>query len=103
LTIYIKCAFNRIDLRQSRYVTNPQKGKGLAYITKLVTFYDCLSLLERRSKTMSDIQSLISNLGFPIFVAIYMMLQNQKLTETISDLRNAITELSTLIKEESDK
>lgn len=51
---------------------------------------------------MSDIQSLISNLGFPIFVAVYMMFQNQKLSETISDLRNAITELSTLIKEKSE-
>ena len=52
---------------------------------------------------MSDIQSLISNLGFPIFVAVYMMFQNQKLSETISDLRNAITELSTLLKEKSDE
>jgi hypothetical protein len=32
-----------------------------------------------------------------------MMYQNQKLSETISDLRNAITELSTLIKEKSDE
>lgn len=52
---------------------------------------------------MSDIQSLISNLGFPIFVAVYMMYQNQKLSETISDLRNAITELSTLLKEKSEE
>lgn len=52
---------------------------------------------------MSDIQSIISNLGFPIFVAVYMMYQNQKLSETISDLRNAITELSTLIKEKSEE
>ena len=52
---------------------------------------------------MSDIQSLISNLGFPIFVAVFMMYQNQKLSETISDLRNAITELSTLLKEKSDE
>lgn len=44
------------------------------------------------------ISKLISTLGFPIFVAVYMMLQNQKLTEVISELKNSITELSTLIK-----
>lgn len=48
---------------------------------------------------MGDVQNLIANLGFPIFVAVYMMYQNQKLTNTIADLKNAITELSTLLKE----
>lgn len=48
---------------------------------------------------MGDVQNLIANLGFPIFVAVYMLYQNQKLSDTIADLKNAITELSTLIKE----
>ena len=48
---------------------------------------------------MGDAQNLIANLGFPIFVAVYMMYQNQKLSNTIADLKNAITELSTLIRE----
>lgn len=50
---------------------------------------------------MNDVSNLIANLGFPIFVALYMMRQNQKLSDTIGDLRNAITELSTLIREKS--
>lgn len=45
-----------------------------------------------------DITTLIGNLGFPIFVAVYMMYQNSKLSETITDLKTAITELSTLLK-----
>lgn len=48
---------------------------------------------------MGEVQNLIANLGFPIFVAVYMMYQNQKLSNTITDLKNAITELSTLIRE----
>lgn len=49
-----------------------------------------------------NITELIGNLGFPIFVAVYMMMQNQKLTETINDLKIAITELSTLLKDKED-
>ena len=52
---------------------------------------------------MMDVQAIISNLGFPIFVALYMMYQNQKLTNTISDLKVAITELSTLVREHDEK
>lgn len=39
-----------------------------------------------------DASNLISNLGFPIFVAVWMMYQNQKLTNVISDFKIAITE-----------
>ena len=48
---------------------------------------------------MGDVQNLIANLGFPIFVAVYMMYQNQKLSNTIAELKNAIIELSTMIRE----
>lgn len=48
---------------------------------------------------MNEVTDLISNVGFPIFVALYMMYQNQKLSDTIADLKNAITELSTLIRD----
>ena len=51
---------------------------------------------------MKEITDLISNVGFPIFVALYMMYQNQKLSDTIADLKNAITELSTLIKDKKE-
>lgn len=50
----------------------------------------------------NDITALIGNLGFPIFVSIYMLYQNSKLTDTIADLKNAITELSTLIRKEEE-
>lgn len=51
----------------------------------------------------SDITTLIGNLGFPIFVSIYMLYQNSKLTDTIAELKNAITELSTLIRHKDEE
>ena len=51
----------------------------------------------------TDVTNLIGNLGFPIFVAVYMMYQNSKLTETITDLKTAITELSTLLKNKDEE
>lgn len=52
--------------------------------------------------TTSDITTLIGNLGFPIFVSIYMMYQNSKLTDAIAELKNAITELSTLMRKDEE-
>lgn len=52
--------------------------------------------------TTSDISTLVGNLGFPIFVSVYMLYQNSKLTDTIAELKNAITELSTLIRKEDE-
>ena len=48
-----------------------------------------------------DISTIISNLGFPIFVAVWMMYQNQKLTSVISELKIAITELTAQVKEQT--
>lgn len=49
-----------------------------------------------------DVSNLISNLDYLIFVAVWMMLQNQKkLTNVISELKVAITELTAQVK--SDK
>ena len=51
---------------------------------------------------MSDISQLIANLGFPIFVAVWMLYKsgkdNERMTETINDLKNAITTLTSEIK-----
>lgn len=51
---------------------------------------------------MNDITTIISNLGFPIFVAIWMLYKsskdNERMTETINDLKNAITILTSEIK-----
>lgn len=56
---------------------------------------------------INAIGNLISTIGFPIFVAVWMLYKtskdNEKMTETIGDLKTAITELSTLLKENSDK
>lgn len=50
------------------------------------------------------IQSLISTVGFPIFVAVWMLYKSSKdseaLKDTVSELKNAITELTTLIRKE---
>lgn len=47
---------------------------------------------------MSEIEQFISTLGFPIFVAVWMLYKsskdNEKMTETINELRNAITLLT---------
>lgn len=51
---------------------------------------------------ISTIGDLISTIGFPIFVAVFMLWKSSNdtkaLTETVSELKNAITELSTLLK-----
>lgn len=51
---------------------------------------------------ISTIGDLISTVGFPIFVAVFMLWKSSNdtkaLTETVSELKNAITELSTLLK-----
>lgn len=50
------------------------------------------------------ITQIISQVGFPIFVAVWMLYKTSKDSEimntTIQDLRNAITELTTLLKED---
>ena len=51
---------------------------------------------------MNDIATFISNLGFPIFVAVWMLYKsskdNERITETINDLKNAIIILTSEIK-----
>ena len=51
---------------------------------------------------MNDIMQFISSLGFPIFVAVWMLYKsskdNEKMTETIHDLKNAITILTSEIR-----
>lgn len=44
---------------------------------------------------LNDIVQVISNLGFPIFVTVYMMVVNNK---TLKELTEAITTLSYHIK-----
>lgn len=55
---------------------------------------------------MSTVSQIISSLGFPIFVAVFMLYKSSKDSEemraTINDLRVAITELTTLIKSDKD-
>lgn len=51
---------------------------------------------------MNDISTFIANLGFPIFVAVWMLYKsskdNERITETINDLKNAIIILTSEIK-----
>lgn len=51
---------------------------------------------------MSEIEQFISTLGFPIFVAVWMLYKssrdNEKMMETINELRNAITLLTAEFK-----
>ena len=51
---------------------------------------------------MNDIMQFISSLGFPIFVAVWMLYKsskdNEKMTETINDLKNAINLLTAEFK-----
>lgn len=53
---------------------------------------------------MGAIQNLISSVGFPIFVAVWMLYKSSKdsesLKDTISQLNNSITELTAYIKKE---
>ena len=56
---------------------------------------------------MNDIANFISNLGFPIFVAIWMLYKsskdNEKMMETINELKNAITLLTAEFKHHNVK
>lgn len=56
---------------------------------------------------MSTMQGLISSVGFPIFVAVWMLYKSSKdseaLKDTVGELKNAITELTTLIQKEGEE
>ena len=49
-------------------------------------------------------QGFISSVGFPIFVAVWMLYKSSKdsdkMSESLQELKNAITELTTLMKSE---
>lgn len=51
---------------------------------------------------MNDISQFIANLGFPIFVAVWMLYRsskdNEKMTDTINELKNAIMLLTAEFK-----
>lgn len=52
---------------------------------------------------MNDVAQFISQVGFPIFVAIWMLYKTSKdssaMNDSINELKNAITQLTTLINE----
>ena len=56
---------------------------------------------------MNAVQTIISTVGFPIFVAVWMLYKSskdsEKMTETIDDLKNAITELTAILTKTKDK
>ncbi len=56
---------------------------------------------------MNGVQTIISTVGFPIFVAVWMLYKSskdsEKMSETIDDLRNAITELTAILTKTEDK
>ena len=56
---------------------------------------------------MNGVQTIISTVGFPIFVAVWMLYKSskdsEKMSETIDDLRNAIAELSAILTRTEDK
>ena len=56
---------------------------------------------------MEAFTQIISQLGFPIFVALYMLVKtskdSEKTNETISQLTVAITKLTTLIRGEKNE
>lgn len=51
---------------------------------------------------MQVVNNLISSVGFPIFVAVWMLYKSSKdseeMKDTINELKNAITEMTTLLK-----
>lgn len=51
---------------------------------------------------MNDIYQFVANLGFPIFVAVWMLYKNsqdnENMTETINELKNAINLLTAEFK-----
>lgn len=52
---------------------------------------------------MNDVAQFISQVGFPIFVAVWMLYKTSKdssaMNDSINELKNAITQLTTLINE----
>lgn len=56
---------------------------------------------------VNGVQTIISTVGFPIFVAVWMLYKSskdtEKMSETINELRNAITELSSILTKTEDK
>lgn len=56
---------------------------------------------------MNAVQTIISTVGFPIFVAVWMLYKSskdsEKMSETIDDLKNAITELTAILTKTGDK
>lgn len=50
------------------------------------------------------VQGFISSVGFPVFVAVWMLYKSskdaEKMSESLQELKNAITELTTLMKSE---
>lgn len=55
---------------------------------------------------INTIQGLISSVGFPIFVAVWMLYKSSQdseaLKDTVGELKNAITELTTLIQKKKE-
>ena len=56
---------------------------------------------------MNDVSQFIANLGFPIFVAVWMLYKsskdNERMPETINELKNAITLLTAEFKHHNIK
>lgn len=56
---------------------------------------------------MNAVQTIISTVGFPIFVAVWMLYKSskdsEKMSATIDNLRNAITELTAILTKTEDK
>lgn len=56
---------------------------------------------------MNDLANFISTIGFPIFVAVWMLYKSSKdsteMKDTIAELKNAITEMTTLFKADMEK
>ena len=56
---------------------------------------------------MNAMQTIISTVGFPIFVAVWMLYKSskdsEKMSETIDDLKNAITEMTAILTKTKDK
>ena len=56
---------------------------------------------------MNAVQTIISTVGFPIFVAVWMLYKSskdsEKMSDMIDDLRNAITELTAILTTTEDK
>lgn len=55
---------------------------------------------------MQVVNNLISSVGFPIFVAVWMLYKSSKdseeMKDTINELKNAITEMTTLLKTDKE-